>query len=334
MDGFDTDATGLAELVRTGQAHPVELVEAAIARIEAQDVALNAVVHRRFERALDEARHGSLDGPFRGVPFLLKGFGAELAGEPYDEGMAHLAALGWRAADDGALAQAFRTAGLVVVGRTNVPELALMGTTEPKAHGPTHNPWDLGRSPGGSSGGSAAAVAAGLVPAAHANDIAGSIRIPAAHCGLVGLKPTRGRVRCGPGADPPIGFFAEGVVTRTMRDTAGLLDAIAAPPSGAYWPAPALGRSLTAEVGREPARLRAALCVAAPNGTEVDPGCAAAARTAATVLEQLGHIVVEAAPPALFDPEVFAGARIALGGHGGTGGRSLVGAHGSPSGRE
>ena len=199
MERLDNDATGLAELVRRGDVHPRELVDEAIAAIEAEDGAIHAVVQRRFEQARDEARGPLPDGPFRGVPFLLKDYGAEVAGEPYHEGMAFLRDRGWRAEADSALAAAFRAAGLVNLGRTNLPELALMGTTEPVAAGVTHNPWALDRSPGGSSGGSAAAVAAGMVPAAHANDIAGSIRIPAADCGLVGLKPSRGASRRGRG---------------------------------------------------------------------------------------------------------------------------------------
>ena len=312
MERLDTDATGLAELVRRGEVHPRELVDAAIAAIEAQDGAINAVVQRRFEQARDEAGGPLPDGPFRGVPFLLKDYGAEVAGEPYHEGMAFLRDRGWRAEADSALAAAFRAAGLVNLGRTNLPELALMGTTEPAAAGVTHNPWALDRSPGGSSGGSAAAVAAGMVPAAHANDIAGSIRIPAAHCGLVGLKPSRGRVASGPRADPPFGFFSEGVVTRSVRDTAGLLDAITAPAQGSYWPPPPLAGPLVGEVGKDPGRLRVALCVAAPTGAEVDAGCADAARTAAALLEAQGHDVREAAPPALFEPDLFAGARVVL----------------------
>ena len=307
MERLDNDATGLAELVRRGDVHPRELVDEAIAAIEAEDGAIHAVVQRRFEQARDEARGPLPDGPFRGVPFLLKDYGAEVAGEPYHEGMAFLRDRGWRAEADSALAAAFRAAGLVNLGRTNLPELALMGTTEPVAAGVTHNPWALDRSPGGSSGGSAAAVAAGMVPAAHANDIAGSIRIPAAHCGLVGLKPSRGRVASGPTADPPFGFFSEGVVTRSVRDTAGLLDAVVAPAQGAYWPPPALAGPLVAEVGKDPGRLRVALCVDAPTGAEVDAGCADAARTAAALMEAQGHHVDEAAPPALFDPDLFAG---------------------------
>ena len=309
---LDLDATALSALVRDGEAHPRELAEAAIAAIEARNPTINAVVHPRFERALDEIDRGLPDGPFRGVPFLLKDYGAEQQGEPHHQGMAHLRRLGFLGEADGSLTAAFRAAGLVILGRTNVPEMALMGTTEPIAAGPTRNPWDVGRSPGGSSGGSAAAVSAGMVPAAHANDIAGSIRIPAAHCGLVGLKPSRGRVRTGPDADPPVGLFVEGVVTRSVRDTAGLLDAITAPASGAYWAPPPLAGPLAAEVGRPPGPLRIAVCLTAPNGAEVDPTCADSAAAAGALLADLGHHVDEAAPPALFDPAVFEGARAVL----------------------
>jgi amidase len=295
------DATGLAALVRRGEVKPVELVDEAIARIEATDGRLNAVIHRQFERARQDALGPLPDGPFTGVPFLFKDHGCEEAGEPHHQGMRVLRDLGWRATTDSALALRFRAAGLVPLGRTNLPEMALMGTTEPEAYGPTHNPWDLGRSPGGSSGGSAAAVAAGLVPAAHANDIAGSIRIPAAQCGLVGLKPTRGRAVVGLEADAPLGMHSEGVVTRSLRDTAALLDAIG---DGA-------SRRVD-EVGRDPGRLRIGLCVRAFSGSEVDEGCAAAAVDAARLLEGLGHAVEEDAPDALFVPELLAGARALL----------------------
>jgi amidase len=191
----------------------------------------------------------------------------------------------------------------------------MMGTTEPDAYGPTHNPWALGRSPGGSSGGSAAAVAARVVPAAHANDIAGSIRIPAAQCGLVGLRPTRGRVVVGAAHDPAVGMHTEGVITRTMRDTAALLDAISAPSPAGMWPAPPLPGPLAAEVGAPPGRLRVGVCVRAFNNAEVDSGCAAAALGAARLLEELGHAVEEAAPAALFEPDLLAGARALLSVH-------------------
>ena len=192
----------------------------------------------------------------------------------------------------------------------------MMGTTEPDAYGPTHNPWDLDRSPGGSSGGSAAAVAARIVPAAHANDIAGSIRIPAAQCGLVGLRadawPCR---RSAPPTTRPSACTPRASITRTMRDTAALLDAIIdASPSG-LWPAPPLPRPLAAELGAPPGRLRVGLCVRAFNGAEVDSGCAAAALAAGPLLEELGHAVEEAAPAALFEPDLLAGARTLLGVH-------------------
>ena len=308
------DATALAALVREGDLSPLELVDAAIARIEATDAKLNSVIHHQFERARREATGPPHGGPFRGVPFLLKDYGAAEAGEPHHQGLQVAKDSGWRAPADSPLTQAFRAAGLLTVGRTNVPELALMGTTEPDAYGPTRNPWDLDRSPGGSSGGSAAAVAAGLVPAAHANDIAGSIRIPAAQCGLVGLKPTRGRVVIGRSWDPAVAMNTEGVVTRTVRDAAGLVDAVTDAAIGP-WPAPPLPRPLAAEVGADPGRLRVGVCVAAFNGAEVDEGCAAAATVTATLLEQLGHDVERAWPDAAFEPDLLPEARTLLAVH-------------------
>jgi amidase len=249
----DRDATELAELVRRGDVQPVELVDAAVARIEAHDGRLNSVLHRQFERARREACGPLPDAPFRGVPFLFKDVGCEEAGEPHHQGMRALRDAQWRATSDSELAVAFRACGLIPLGRTNVPELALMGTTEPDAYGPTHNPWNLARSPGGSSGGSAAAVSARFVPAAHANDIAGSIRIPASQCGLVGLKPTRGRVVPGRSADPANGMNTEGVLTRTVRDTAASVDAITDHGHRGPWPAAVLPGPLAAEVGRRQA---------------------------------------------------------------------------------
>jgi amidase len=281
------DATALAALVHRGEVQPRELVEAAIERIEAIDPALNAVIHRQYDRARRDADGPLPAGPFRGVPFLLKDYSCAEAGEPQHHGMRALRDADWRATADSGLARRFRAAGLIPLGRTNTPELAVMGTTEPDAYGPTRNPWALERSPGGSSGGSAAAVAAGMVPAAHANDIAGSIRIPAAYCGLVGLKPSAR------------GLFTEGVVTRSMRDTAALLDAISTAPS-----------NLAAEVGREPGRRRVGVCVRAFTGVDVEADCAAAARSAGRLLEQLGHIVDDDGPEALFDPDLLAGARL------------------------
>ena len=311
----DHDATGLAALVRQGQVHPRELVDEAIARIERVDPHLNAVIHRQFERARHEAGGPLPDGPFRGVPFLLKDFNGAERGEPHHQGMRALRDARWIADTDSALAGRVRAAGLIPLGRTNVPELALMGTTEPEAYGPTSNPWDLGRSPGGSSGGSAAAVAAGLAPAAHANDISGSIRIPAAQCGLVGLKPTRGRVVPGRSADPAVGMHTEGVLTRTMRDAAALTDALVDGSRTGPWPAPPLPGPLAGEVGLDPGRLRIGLCIQAFNGADVDEGCRVAAVDAAARLGRLGHAVEEQAPPALFEPDLLAGASTLLAVH-------------------
>src|SRR5271170_4383340 len=192
------DATAQAELVRSGEVSPAELVEEALKRIEALNPQLNAVITDLSEKALAAARGTLPDGPFRGVPLLLKDLACHSAGDPFHEGMAFLKRLGWVEREDTYLARKFRQAGFVIVGKTNTPELGILPTTEPAAYGATRNPWDLTRSPGGSSGGSAAAVAAGMVPVAHANDGGGSIRVPASNCGLVGLKPSRGRVSMGP----------------------------------------------------------------------------------------------------------------------------------------
>lgn len=306
------DATGQAALVRSGEVTARELVEAAIARIEEVNPRLNAVIHRQYERARLDADPPLSDGPFAGVPFLLKDYGAWEAGEPYCAGNAALHDAGFRARADSPLALAFRAAGLIPLGRTNTPELAMMGSTEPVAFGPTHNPWGPGRSPGGSSGGSAAAVAAGCVAAAHANDIAGSIRIPSAHCGLVGLKPTRNRTLSSGPTAPPVGMNCEGIVTRTVRDTAALVDAIAADPGPSWWAPPRLPGPLAAEVGADPGRLRVGLCTDAFNDADVDEGCEAAARSTASLLENLGHDVEESSPPALRSDEFHSAMGTAL----------------------
>src|SRR3989440_1247169 len=250
----DHDATALAGLIRAGEVRPLELVDAAIARIETLDPQLNSVIHRRFERARAEAAAlgpgpDADAGPFAGVPFLIKDITCHQAGEPFHEGMRFLRDRQWRADSDSYLAARFRAAGLITVGRTNVPELGIVPTTEPVAYGPTRNPWDRSRSSGGSSGGSAAAVAAGLVPAAHANDGGGSIRIPASACGLVGLKPSRGRISFGPDfGEAAGGLVTDGVLTRSVRDTAAILDAIAGPMPGDPYAAPSPVRPFAREV--------------------------------------------------------------------------------------
>ncbi len=294
------DATDEAELVRTGQASPTELVEEAIEGVERRNPDLNAVIHPLFEEAQNQARaleEAPEDLPFRGVPFLLKDFSCYLAGAPVHEGMAALKAANYRADHDMWLTERFKAAGLVVLGRTNTPELGILPTTEPQAYGSTRNPWDLERSPGGSSGGSAAAVASGMVAAAHANDGGGSIRIPASHCGLVGLKPTRGRVTLGPDfGDLMSGLVCELAVTRSVRDSAALFDAIQGPGPGDPHTAPPLPRGLAEEVGAPPGRLRVGVLTRQPGGVPAHPDCAAAAETTGYLLESLGHHVEVAHP--------------------------------------
>ena len=298
----DLDATAQAELVRSGEVHPRELVEQAIERIEQFDPQLNVMVHRQYERARNDAERALPDGPFRGVPFLFKDYRCREAGEPYTMGMRALRDIDFHATSDAPLALAFRAAGLIPLGRTNTPELASVGTCEPEAFGPTHNPWGLVFTPGGSSGGSAAAVAARLVAAAHANDISGSIRIPSAHCGLVGLKPTRGRTIASLASDARTGMNAEGVVTRSVRDTAGLLDAISVAGSPALLPA----------VGQPCPPLRVGLCTQAFSGSSVDPANASAAEHCASLLEALGCCVEISSPAPLSDPALWKAAATLL----------------------
>jgi amidase len=310
----DHDATALAAMVRDRQVHPRQLVAEAIANAERLNPSLNALVHTQFERAMAEAElivdHPRFaDMPFAGVPFAFKDYQCREAGERYNQGMTLLRDLDFRASTDSPLALRFRAAGVIPIGRTNTPEMAVVGTTEPVAFGPSHNPWDLGRVPAGSSGGSAAAVAAGIVPAAHGNDIAGSIRLPAAACGLVGLKPTRGRVTVST-IDPVIGMFCDGVITRSVADTAGFIDAIAA--TDGPWPAPRFRRPLEAEVGAPVERLRVGVWTAAFNGAEVETECANAAHAVADLLATAGHRVTESAPAALSDPELWRVMSVAL----------------------
>jgi amidase len=300
------DATAQAELVRNGEATPSDLVEAAIARIEKVNPQLNAVIHPRFEEARQEAASADLpDGPFRGVPFLLKDLGGNLAGAPYHAGMALLKRHDFRSERDSFLTERLRRAGFVILGRTNTPELGLSPTTEPAAHGPTRSPWDPAHSPGGSSGGASAAVASGMVPAAHASDGGGSIRIPASHAGLVGLKPSRGRISFGPDlGDRWNGFSAELVVTRSIRDTAGILDVVHGPAPGDPYFALPPQRPYRESAAADPGRLRIGLLDHGPRGIEIDPECTAAAQVSADALRSLGHEVVESHPDALEDPEI------------------------------
>jgi amidase len=300
------DATSQAELVARGDVTPLELVDAAIARIEALDPQLNAVVLRRFEAARTEAASSALPGgPFRGVPFLTKDLACPTAGEPQTDGMRAAKDAGFVATETSHLAERFRGAGLVNLGRTNSPELGLVPTTEPLAWGATHNPWDLTRSPGGSSGGSAAAVAAGLVPFAHASDGGGSIRIPASACGLVGLKTSRGRISVGPGRGELSSFLSvQFAVTRTVRDAAALLDVAAGPEPGDPVVAPAPSGPFRELATRAPGPLRIGLMTRAPgDASPVHPECVTAVEHAAKLLESLGHQVELAHPAAYDDPD-------------------------------
>ena len=295
------DATAQAELVRTRQVSPRELVDAAIARAERLDPQLGFLVAERFERARAEADRALPDGPLRGVPFLVKDLICSQAGEPFWMGSRALRAADHRAPRDSFLFEKLRGAGLVAIGRSKTPELGLTVTTEPEAFGAARNPWSPAHSPGGSSGGSAAAVAARVVPLAHANDGGGSIRIPASACGLVGLKPSRGRSSLGPDLGEGWGgMLAEGVVTLSVRDTARCLDVCAGAMPGDPCSAPAPLRPFSEEVARDPGPLRIGLCAEIPSAPgAVHAECRAAALGAARLLESLGHGVEPSYPKAL-----------------------------------
>lgn len=300
MDDFAwLDALGQAELVRSGQVKPRELTEAAIRRAEALNPQLNAIITPLYEHALQQAdalsADGAADSPLAGVPFLIKDLNTAVSGAPMSCGSRFLD--GWVPGYESNITARYRRAGLVLLGLTNVPELGLLPTTEPLRFGPTRNPWDLTRTAGGSSGGAAAAVAAGIVPAAHASDGGGSIRIPAACCGLFGLKPTRGRVSPAPGIYDPAGLSVHHAVTRTVRDSAALLDIAAGPaPGDAYWAEPP-ARPFLNEVGADPGRLRIAFSLRAVNDAPVGPEQARAVTDTAQLLTELGHDVEEADPP-------------------------------------
>lgn len=290
------DATGLAELVAAGEVMPGELLDAAVARADAVNPALNAIVHRFEGRAREWIDAGLPEGSFRGVPLLLKDLTAALAGEPISGGSRFDA--DYRPDYDHAMVDRYRAAGLVPFAKTNCPEWGLMPVTEPRLFGPCRNPWDTALTPGGSSGGSAAAVAAGVVPAAHANDGGGSIRIPASCCGLVGLKPSRGRTPSGPERrDGWWGASIDHVVTRSVRDSAALLDATRGLDVGAPYAAPPPPESYKAAAAREPGQLRIALCTDPLLSENVEPECRAAVESAAKLFEEAGHSVEPFTPP-------------------------------------
>jgi amidase len=312
VDLGTSDATGLGDLVRRRKVSPAELLEDAIRRIEAVNPSLNAVICPLWDRARAEAKRRTAEGSapgerFPGVPFLLKDLVADLEGEPFADGsrFAH----GHRSAVDSELVRRIRASGLVIAGRTNTSELGVLTTVEPLLYGPARNPWNVGLTTGGSSGGSAAAVAAGMVPMAHGNDGGGSIRIPASCCGVFGLKPTRGRNSLGPlFGDFANGIVAEHALTRTVRDSAALLDATSGAVPGDPNVAPPPERPFREETRRSPGRLKIAFLARVPDGwneeTALDADCAAAVRDAASLCESLGHRVEEADPALLAWPEL------------------------------
>ncbi len=296
IQGYDElDATALAERVRKKEVHPTELVEEAIARIEALNPKLNAVVHKMYDQARKAAGGPLPEGPFTGVPFLVKDLDGYLAGEPYAGGCK--AMVGFIPDHDAELLARQKRTGVIIVGKTNTPELGLLGITEPALRGPTRNPWNPEHSPGGSSGGSAACVAARVVPMAHGGDGGGSIRIPASACGLFGIKPTRARNPIGPDIGEGWGgFVQQHVLTRSVRDSAAMLDATQGPEVGAPYMVTPPARPYLQEVGTPPGRLRIAFSTGSLFGKHVHADCVAAVRDAAKLCEELGHEVVEDAP--------------------------------------
>jgi amidase len=297
------DALGLAQAIAKKKVSAREVMEEAVAHAEALNPKLNAIVFMAADEARAAAKGKQGKGVFAGVPMLLKDMRANVAGWPNRSGSRYVPATPSKF--ESTLVTRFKTAGLIPFGKTNVPEFGILPTTECKLYGPAHNPWDLERSPGGSSGGSAAAVAAGIVPIAHATDGGGSIRIPASACGLVGLKVSRGRLTQGPGAaDATGGLSVDGFVTRSVRDTAGALDATCAPDYGdPYFALPPEGSYLEG-IRRKTKRLRIAVSNKMMNGHEHDPEVTAAIKRTAKLCESLGHIVE------IKDPPVDAGALI------------------------
>jgi amidase len=293
MDDYsDYDGLGLAALVRKGEVTPAELVEAAIERIERHNPTLNAVVFKGYDHARIWAGGELPDGPFRGVPFLIKDLGMPVAGWPRSYGSRFARNIVDR--EDGGLTRRYREAGVVPLGKTNTPEYGITGTTEGQHLGACRNPWNPKHISGGSSGGAASAVAAGIVPLAHASDGLGSIRIPAACCGLVGLKVTRDRnPNGGDDAAYAMGFTVDHVVTRTVRDSAAMLDATGKPRSVAPIAPPPKERPYVEEIERRPGKLRIAWSSETPSGRPIDPEIQAALERTADLLTRLGHEVVE-----------------------------------------
>ena len=292
------DATALAGLVAAGEVTPTELLDAALAAVEARNPALNAVVLMQEGVARQAIADGLPPGPFRGVPFLIKDLGCEAKDFPSHNGSRLFANTVYPR--DSAIFERIRATGVVTFGRTTSPEGGVGTVTEAAVYGrPTRNPWNLDHTSGGSSGGAGAAVAAGIVAMAHGSDGGGSVRIPASSCGLFGYKPTRARLPDGPYAGEGwAGMAIDGFLTRSVRDTAVMLDACEGPDLGAPYVAPPLGRGHAAAISRPPRRLRVAICETTLTGTPIHPEVAEAVRAAGTLLEALGHQVEPARPDA------------------------------------
>jgi len=313
MSGFSDydkyDGLGLAELVRKKEVKPSELVEEAISRIERLNPQLNAVIYKMYELAREAADRDIPDGPFKGVPFLMKDLLMAYAGVPLTSSSRFLK--DFIPDHDSELVKRFKAAGIIIVGKTNTPEFGLVPVTEPELFGPTNNPWGLARTPGGSSGGSAAAVAAHMVPLAHASDGGGSIRMPASCCGVYGLKPTRGRNPIGPDlSEAWRGLHCDHVLTRSVRDSAAMLDATAGPDIGAPYYAVPPTRPFLSEVGVDPGKLRIAFTSEPFLGGIVDKDCVKGLEATARLCQDLGHEVVEAAPQ--IDGKAFARAFLTI----------------------
>ncbi|MDP1631157.1 MAG: amidase [Caulobacter sp.] len=286
------DATGLAALIARREVSAAEVLDAALTRMDKVNPTLNAVILSLADQARAQVATGTPSGPLGGVPWLIKDIGAQLAGTPTTSGSRLFKDN--VAAADSAIVTAYRRAGLVIFGKTNTPEFGLEPVTEPELFGPTLNPWSLDHTPGGSSGGAAAAVAAGVLPAAHASDGGGSIRMPASCCGLFGLKPSRGRVSFAPADEGWGGFSIQHAVTRTVRDSAALLDAVCTPVGGdPYWLDPP-ATPFAGEVGRDPGKLRIGVLPGGVAGETIDPECTAAVAEIARLCAGLGHDVDEA----------------------------------------
>jgi amidase len=298
------DATAQAELIRNKEITPLELVDNSIRLIEQLNPKLNAVITPIFEQARKTASSDIPPGPFRGVPFLMKDIGAALGGVPMSMGTALLK--DYIPDHDSELTIRYKKAGLIILGKTNTPELGLIPTTEPRLFGPTRNPWNLQRSTGGSSGGAAAAVISGMVSIAHGNDGGGSIRIPSSCCGVFGLKPTRARNSLSPDfGDMLSGLVCEHVLSRSVRDSAAILDATAGPVSGdPYW-APPQQRPFLQEVETDPGQLHIAYSMNSTMEEFIHPDCKQAVEDTARLLESLGHVVEEAAPELTIETEAL-----------------------------